>query len=153
MNRPSSCWNFFHTDWRHMRHKNTVEICLIYRKVLLWIFWNCYHSQCMTSKCFNDTHRENTSSNKTQALMKSKNMDIWLYGCVHIYQLGTLNQLLMRDFYTWIKFSKNLSSYGQSPDVFDESILYSLFYLSWHWLLKGQFCMKLLLFSIIVLST
>ena len=32
-----------------------------------------------------DTHRENTPSNKTQALTKSMNMDIW--------KIGTLNKL------------------------------------------------------------
>ena len=41
-----------------------------------------------------NTHRENLFSNKTEALTKSMNMNIWVS--------GTLNQL----FYTSIKFSK-----------------------------------------------
>ena len=42
-----------------------------------------------------DSHTENTPSNKTQALTKSTNMDIWL--------IGTLTQLFIRGFYTRIK--------------------------------------------------
>ena len=45
-----------------------------------------------------DTHREEASSNKTQALTKSFNVDIWL--------VGTSNQLFIRGSYTEIKFSK-----------------------------------------------
>ena len=37
---------------------------------------------------FKDTHREKTPSNKTPALTKSANMDIWV--------VGTSNQLFMR---------------------------------------------------------
>ena len=45
-----------------------------------------------------DTTREKASSNKTQALTKSKNMDIWV--------IGTLNQLFIRGSYTEIKLSE-----------------------------------------------
>lgn len=45
-----------------------------------------------------DTHRGNTPSYKTCALMKSINKDI----CVVV----TLNKLFVRDFYAQIKFSK-----------------------------------------------
>ena len=31
---------FFLIDWRHVRHKNTIEISLIYWNTLLWIFSN-----------------------------------------------------------------------------------------------------------------
>ena len=44
---------------------------------------------------FKDTHRENTPLNKTQAITKSRNMDIW--------ETGTLNQLFIRGSYTEIK--------------------------------------------------
>ena len=42
--------------------------------------------------------RENTPSNKTEALTESMNMYIWA--------IGILNQLFIRDSYTQIKFSK-----------------------------------------------
>ena len=45
-----------------------------------------------------DTHRENPVINKTQALTKSMNMDIWV--------IGTLNQQFIRGSYTEIKFPK-----------------------------------------------
>ena len=47
---------------------------------------------------YKDTHRENSPSNKTQALTKNMNMDIWV--------IGTLNQIFKRGFSTQIKFSK-----------------------------------------------
>ena len=40
MNKPSFCKKFFLTAWRHMRHKNTIEISSFYWNVLLWIFSN-----------------------------------------------------------------------------------------------------------------
>ena len=46
---------------------------------------------------FKDTHRENTLSNKNQALMKSMNMDIWV--------IDTLNQLFNRGSYIQVKSS------------------------------------------------
>ena len=45
-----------------------------------------------------DTYRENTSSNKTEALTKSINMGIW--------EIGTLNQLVIRVSCSEIKFSQ-----------------------------------------------
>ena len=45
-----------------------------------------------------DAHRENTLPNKTQALMKSMNMNIVV--------IGTLNQLFKRGSCAKIKFSK-----------------------------------------------
>ena len=47
---------------------------------------------------FQDTHGQNILSNKTEALTKSMNMNIWA--------IGTLNQLIVRGSYTEIKFSK-----------------------------------------------
>ena len=47
---------------------------------------------------FKDAHKENTSSNKTQALTKSVNMGI--------SEIGASNQLLIRGSYTEIKFFK-----------------------------------------------
>ena len=46
-----------------------------------------------------DSHRENTPSNKTQALTKSMNM------CIR--EIGASNQLFIRGSYTEIKSSKN----------------------------------------------
>ena len=46
---------------------------------------------------FKDTHRY-TPSNKTQAVTKIMDMDIWV--------MGTLNQLFIRSSYTQIKVSK-----------------------------------------------
>ena len=40
---------------------------------------------CYTCYIFKDTHRENTSSNKTQAFTKSMNMGFW--------EIDALNQL------------------------------------------------------------
>ena len=45
------------------------------------------------------THKENVPSNKTRALTKSMNMDIWV--------VGKLNQLFIRGLFTEINFSKN----------------------------------------------
>ena len=47
-----------------------------------------------------DTHTENALTNKTQALTKSMNMDIWV--------LSILNQLFIRGYYTEIKFFKTI---------------------------------------------
>ena len=46
-----------------------------------------------------DTHREKAPSNKTPALTKSMNTDIWV--------VGTSNQLFRRGSYFETKFSKN----------------------------------------------
>ena len=46
------------------------------------------------------THRENTPSDKTEALTKNMNMYIWI--------ICTLNQLYLRGSYTQIKFSKKM---------------------------------------------
>ena len=40
MNKPHFYRTFFLTDWRHMRHKITIEISSIYWNALLWIFSN-----------------------------------------------------------------------------------------------------------------
>ena len=48
-----------------------------------------------------DTHKEITPSNKTQALAKSMNVDIWV--------ICTLNQLFIRGSYTQNKFTKKIS--------------------------------------------
>ena len=47
---------------------------------------------------FKNTHREKAPSNKTPALTKSMNMDIWV--------VGTSNQLFLKGSYTEAKFSK-----------------------------------------------
>ena len=39
MKKPYLCRNFFITDWRRMRRKNTIQISSIYWNVLLWIFY------------------------------------------------------------------------------------------------------------------
>ena len=49
-------------------------------------------------KVLKDTERENSLINKTQALPKSINMDIWV--------IGTSNQQFIRGSYTEIKFPK-----------------------------------------------
>ena len=52
------------------------------------------------SICFKDTHRENTLSNKTQAVTEIVNMYIWV--------IGRLNQLFNRFLNSYsYKFSKN----------------------------------------------
>ena len=56
---------------------------------------------------FKDTLRENTTSNKSQALAKSLNMDIWV--------IGTLNQVFIRNSYTQNFFSENTVVCGISP--------------------------------------
>ena len=55
---------------------------------------------------FKDTLRENTTSNKSQALAKSFNMDIWV--------IGTLNQIFIRNSYTQNFFSENAVVIGIS---------------------------------------
>ena len=59
------------------------------------------------SKCFKDTHKENTPSNKTEALRKSMNVYIWA--------IGTLNQLFIRGSCTQINiFPENEVVNGKS---------------------------------------
>ena len=53
---------------------------------------------CLLLKIVKDNDRESTSSNKTQMLPKSMNMDIWL--------VSILNQLFIRGPYKQIKFLK-----------------------------------------------
>ena len=55
---------------------------------------------------FKDTHMASALTNRTQALMRSMNMSIWV--------ISTLNQLFRRGSYTEIKFSKKWSS-GKTP--------------------------------------
>ena len=43
-------------------------------------------------------HSKNAPSNKTQKITESINMEIW--------EVGTMNQLFLRGYYTEIKFSK-----------------------------------------------
>ena len=74
------------------------------------------------SELLKDTHREKVPWNKTLALTKSMNMDIWV--------VGTANQLFTRGSETGTKFSKKLSSYWKNSVLCDCSILYSPFYLS-----------------------
>ena len=45
-----------------------------------------------------DTHRDKAPSNKTPALTKSRNMDIWV--------VGTSNQLFIKGSYIETEFSK-----------------------------------------------
>ena len=52
----------------------------------------------MWLKSIKDINTENTSSNKTQALTKSRNEDIWV--------IGTLNQLFIKGSYIKIKKKK-----------------------------------------------
>ena len=52
----------------------------------------------VTHKPLKDTHKENTPSNKTEALTKSINMYVWV--------IGASNQLFIRGSYNQIKFSK-----------------------------------------------
>ena len=59
-----------------------------------------------------DTHREKAPSNKTPALTKSMNTDIWV--------VGTLNQEVLR---LKINFQKNKGISGKTP-----------------FFVKGQFC-------------
>ena len=47
-----------------------------------------WHSQNFDFQGLRDTHREKAPSNKTPALRKSRNMDIWV--------VGTPNQVFMR---------------------------------------------------------
>ena len=47
---------------------------------------------------FKDTHRENSPSNKTQALRKCMNVEIWL--------ISELNQLFIRESDAQVKLSK-----------------------------------------------
>ena len=49
------------------------------------------------------THRENTPSNKTKAFTKSMNKRIW--------EIGTLNQLLIRSCYVEIKVVSGKSAF------------------------------------------
>ena len=70
---------------------------------------------------FKDTHRENTPSNKTKALKKSVIMCIW--------EIGTLNRVVISGSYNEFKFSKKLCSQWQIYFLCDRSILYSPFYL------------------------
>ena len=58
----------------------------------------CLLSEAATTDVLKDTHREKAPSNKTPALTKSMNMDIWVF--------GTSNQLFTRGSLTETKISK-----------------------------------------------
>ena len=62
----------------------------------------------LLARIVKDTHRENTPSNKTEALTKCMNMYIW--------EIGILNQLLLRNPYTQIEFSEKQSSRWQKSN-------------------------------------
>ena len=53
------------------------------------------------------THREKAPSNKTPALMKSTNMDIWV--------VGISSQFFLRGFETETNFQKNKVVTGKTP--------------------------------------
>ena len=66
----------------------------------LWIWSHVLKKSLMKNFIFCAvTHKENVPSNKTRALTKSMNMDIWV--------VGKLNQLFIRGLFTEINFSKN----------------------------------------------
>ena len=58
----------------------------------------CLSSEAANRDVLKDTHREKAPSNKTPALTKSMNMDIWVF--------GTSNQLFARGSLTETKTSK-----------------------------------------------
>ena len=73
---------------------------------------------------FKDAYGEKAPSNKTQALTKSMNRDIWVVGTLK-------NKLFMRGCYTEIKFSKKIKELVRQNTVLcQKSILYSPFCLS-----------------------
>ena len=53
---------------------------------------------CICNNLSKNTHRKNTPSNKTQAVTKSMNVDLWVF--------GILNQLFITGSYNQTKFSK-----------------------------------------------
>ena len=71
------------------------------------------------SRSFKDTHREKAPSNKTPALWKSMNMDIWV--------VGTSNQSLIAGSYTKTKSLKKKNRYWQNCVPRDRSIFRGLF--------------------------
>ena len=56
------------------------------------------NTNCICNNLSKNTHRKNTPSNKTQAVTKSMNMDLWVF--------GILNQLFITGSYNQTKFSK-----------------------------------------------
>ena len=56
---------------------------VLHNPLSVWFQWNKHF------KWFKDTHREKAMSNKTPALAKGMNMDIWV--------VGTSNQFFIRD--------------------------------------------------------
>ena len=59
------------------------------------------------NKFVKDTHSENVSSNKTEALTKSMNMNIWTF--------ATLNQLLQEVLKLKLNLPKNEAVSGKNP--------------------------------------
>ena len=102
------------------------------------------YSFCLTI-ILKDTHRKKSLSNKTQSLLKSMNMDIWV--------VGTSNQLFIRDFETEIFSLDKLKQLLAKPRSlrqvhFALPILFVLTLASGRAVLYGNIA-----FSILVLST
>ena len=78
------------------------------------------------------THREKAPSNKTPALMKSTNMDIWV--------VGISSQFFLRGSETETNFQKNKVVTGKTP-------FFAIGPFCTHhsiWLLIWQFCMDMM---------
>ena len=65
----------------------------LFRYLYLLVAGKCY----LFEKSLKDTHRKKAMSNKTPALAKSMNIDIWVVGTSNQCFVGTSNQCFTRD--------------------------------------------------------
>ena len=112
----------------------------------LWDYcWQCTENctaigkRTLVKKWFKDTQRENVPPNKTQALTKCWNMNIWV--------VGTIDQLFKRGSCNKVKLSKNTVVSGKTlffvigPFYTTHSIRHIISF----WL--GCFCMEIYVFK------
>ena len=86
-----------------------------------------------------DTHGGRTLSNKTPALTKVR---LLASGSL-LHQINSLQEVLKLK----QNFKKNKVSTGKIPFFLIGPFLNWPFYLSYHWLLIGQFCMEIMRFQ------
>ena len=111
-------------------------------ETLRFMCWRKFRTRCIFETFFyyytiKGTDRENTPSNKTEALVKSVNLHIWA--------IGILNQLFIKDSSTQIKFSKKWSPFCTPHSIFYGNVALS-FVVLWAKKQYSSFLRKVLAF-------
>ena len=102
MNMPYFCRNFFLTDWRHKRLKNTIDLCYFtentstdFRKVKCW-------NSLLRQINFHELPKYFSNFQMLTLISKFQNWKIFLMK--NSQKLGTLFSLLARQFEKWHVF-------------------------------------------------